>query len=374
MEIEGKRILIISPERYGEVFLSKHHYAKHLSRCNKVWFLNAKGVRNQRKIVSINAIEENLNTIDYLNLYYGFGKIPLWMTSLINRFISGSIRREIGQIDIVWSFEQAKFFNLDLFKAKVKIFHPVDYVDQFHNEKLKIANSSDFIFSVSEEILNTIPTNTRKVLINHGVNIGVKNEVVAEENKFKSDKIKLAYIGNINTPFLDIENLVNAVDHNPDKEFHFFGPYDNSNLGRIKSDRNYKELDRRDNTTFHGVIEQGKIVTVLAHFDILISCYNYSKFPVRLSNSHKILEYLLSGRMVISNYFPIYKHLDNDLVILLKDNTQLAEEIQKVAARIDHYNIVGKQMKRKAIALDNTYEEQLKRINNIIQNSVSVTS
>jgi hypothetical protein len=109
---KNKTILIISPERWGNVFLSKHHYAAELSKNNTVYFLNSSGTRKINQIVSSTKIDEKLIVLDYYNLFFKMGTIPFFISSLTNFFITKQIKKEINtKVDVVWSFEQAKFFN-----------------------------------------------------------------------------------------------------------------------------------------------------------------------------------------------------------------------------------------------------------------------
>ena len=48
MKLKNKTILIISPERWGTNFVSKHHYALELAKNNNVYFLNPDGTEKAR--------------------------------------------------------------------------------------------------------------------------------------------------------------------------------------------------------------------------------------------------------------------------------------------------------------------------------------
>lgn len=364
--LRNKRILIISPEPYGKVFLSKQHYANELSKTNKVWFLNARGERIKGKLIRVNKINDNLSIINYYNLFFGFGKIPFFITSLINNFLSKKIIKVIGQIDIVWSFEQTKFFNLKLFQAKHSIFHPVDYIPYFNFYKHKIVDSSDIIFSVSQEILDTIQTSKPKHVINHGVS--QFNTTSSDKTKFpiNKNKINIAYIGNINIPYIDIKNLKKAIELNPNCDFHFIGPTHGSNLGTAKNTTNYDQLELFQNVYFQGVINQEKLVSTAKDFDILISCYDHKKYPIRLSNSHKILEYMSTGKVIISNFFPIYSEMEKELLIMLDNNENLGSKIIDISKNVDFYNKLSNQEERIKFAKENSYKNQIIRIEKLL--------
>jgi len=366
MKLENHTILIISPENWGDVFLSKHHYAIELSKKNKVWFLNAKGNRSLKCLIQTTQINNTLFVLDYYNLFYGFGKIPFLFTNCINSFLSKKIKNTIGKVDIVWNFEQAKFFNLKLFKAKHSIFHPVDYIPSFLDFKTRLANSSDLIISVSKEILTTINSDQPKHFINHGISPKENSLPAKLKYPINSNKTNVGYIGNINIPYIDIENLSNSIERNSNFDFHFFGPTASSNLGNNSSTLNFDKINAYKNTYFQGIINQNNLKESVNEIDIFISCYDYNKYPIRLSNSHKILEYLSTGKVVISNYFPIYKNIPENLMLIIDELSNFDMAIKKVSAQLDFYNNPKNQSERIKFANNYSYKNQLKKIEQIL--------
>jgi hypothetical protein len=368
MELKNKNILIISPENWGSVFLSKHHYALELSKKNKVWFLNAKGHRKNNLSTEFSKINKNLTVINYYNLFFGFGKIPFIISSLINYYLSKTIKRKIGKIDIVWSFEQAKFFNLKLFDAIHHIFHPVDYIPSLNKYKIKIAKSSDIIFSVSEEILKTIKSKKPKHFINHGLSEFEHTSPQVLKYPINKNKISVGYIGNVNIPFLDIDNLCIAIDQNTDCDFHFIGPTTTSNLGTTVNPQNYNKLLKYDNVHFQGVVEHTQLIETITDFDILISCYDYKKNPIRLSNSHKILEYMSTGKVILSNYFPTYSKLNPNLIIMMNSNDDFGITLKETIKKLDVYNNSEFELERIKFAKNNSYKNQINLIEQHLNN------
>lgn len=362
--IQGKNILLISPEPYGKVHLSKHHYAHELAKSNRVWFLNARGGKSGfTPIIELKRISENLTVIDYFNVFRGFGKFYLW-DYFLTWVLSNMIRKMLPQLDLVWTFEQAKFFNLNWFKAAVLIFHPVDYIPGFEKYKLKIAQSAQFLLSVSPEILESINSTTPKFFVNHGVQF---NQMSLQHNMPKSDakSYQVGYIGNINIPYLAIDSLEKCIQKNPDVQFNFVGPYGKSNLGEVKT-TNYLRLSKYSNCYFHGVVDRGELLSFVSSYDLFILCYDQKKYPIRVSNSHKLLEYLCTGKMVISNYFPLYEGKSKNMFKMINDLDQLGEELKKTLETIEDWNSEINQKARIGFAADHTYSKQLGKIEKII--------
>jgi hypothetical protein len=88
------------------------------------------------------------------------------------------------------------------------------------------------------------------------------------------------------------------------------------------------------------------------------------------SNSHKLLEYLSTGKVVVANLFDVYK-TTKELIIMPEDNddAKIPALFHKVISNLEYYNSPELQQKRKAFALDNTYEKQIERIEKIISDN-----
>lgn len=366
-EFKNKIILILSAEDWGVSLLSKHLYAKELSKNNTVYFLHTCPHPSQIKFIETSSIFENLTLIHLKSVVRGIFKLPSFCIDLQNKIIIKKILKKINQpIDVVWSFDQAKFQNLKQFNSKISIFHPVDYVVKESIFLSKIANSADVVFSVSQVILDKINTTTPKYFINHGIDelFFLENKLLEKPFFIKSDAINVGYVGNLQMRLIDFENLIKTVKENPSINFVFIGPDKKSNLG---GQQQFKELDTLKsfkNTYFTGEFSKTELVKILPFFDIFWLCYNHEKFPIEVSNSHKILEYLSTGKVVVSNYISTYKN--ETILEMVMDNNLLAEKIKEVTSQIVQFNSIENQQRRINFAKENTYNTQLERIETII--------
>lgn len=367
-EFKNKTILIISPEDWGDNLLSKHLYALELSkRNNLVYFLHASPHPNQNNFVETSKINENLTLIRLKHVVKGIFKLPSFLIDIQNKTIINKIKRNIPQpIDVIWSFDQSKFQNLKQFKAKYTIFHPVDYIIKAKPFISRIANSADVVFSVSELILNQINTITPKHFINHGVDEIFFNKIekINTPNFIKPNNINVGYIGNLTMKFIDWKYLFKTVKDNPQLHFVFIGPYQKSNLGNAENNEKIEELMKFENTAFTGSYSKTKLIEVLPFFDIFWLCYNHVKYPIEVSNSHKILEYLSTGKVVVSGYIETYKN--SNLLYFSNNNDNLATTIQRVCNKIENFNSLEKMQERKDFSKENTYKKQIERIEKII--------
>lgn len=130
----GKTILIISPQAWGKMFLSKHHYALELAKMgNQVFFLNPPNQNKWLLKSKVDIIESDLNAnlkIISHTLFFPFilrfYALPFF--HLLMKFhIEVVIRKITEPINIIWSFDQGNNYPFKFFsKSALKIFHPVD--------------------------------------------------------------------------------------------------------------------------------------------------------------------------------------------------------------------------------------------------------
>lgn len=366
-QFKNKVILILSPEDWGKNQLSKHLYAKELSKHNTVYFLHTTPHPQQQNKVKTTLIENNITLIHLNKVARGIFKLPAFAVDFQNKLLINSILKSINNpIDVVWSFDQSKFQNLKQFKATIAIFHPVDFIKKARPFLPRIANSADVVFSVSEKILEKINTTTPKHFINHGLDeIFITPQEESNAPEFiKFDKINVGYVGNLTMKLIDWDNLLKTVEENNQLNFVFIGPYQKSNLGNNGNNSEINKLLQLKNTTLTGSLTKKELVKSLPYFDLFWLCYNHKKYPIEVSNSHKILEYLSTGKVVVSGYIETYKNMN--LLHYTNNNDNLATTIKEVCSKIEHYNSLEKMQKRKDFAKENTYSKQIERIESLL--------
>ena len=163
--LKNKTILIISPQSWGTMFLSKHHYALELARQgNLVYFLNPPETRPSR---SGKVRVENSAEHDNLRLIFHSLSFPYDLKFRFTRLFHFLMRRHVRKllhvveslpegmhrpIDIVWSFDLGWLYPFSMFHhSSLKIFHPVD--EPLNNTAIRSAEGADILFSVTREIL-----------------------------------------------------------------------------------------------------------------------------------------------------------------------------------------------------------------------------
>jgi glycosyltransferase involved in cell wall biosynthesis len=374
--IHGKTILVISPQFWGSMLLSKHHYALELARSgNEVYFLNppkAGGGRAEGIKITRHPTVHNLWIIEH-QLPFPY-VIKFHFKSLFHLLMRPHLRnvlRKIGKSpDIIWSFDLGNLYPLDYFaQSSFKIFHPVD--EPVDSEAIKAGKGADLILSVTEEILSKyynypIP----KHIINHGV---ASDFFSFSEPVLKGRKsIRVGFSGNLLRTDIDHETFLTIIRRNPDIIFECFGSYTNaqSNIGGTESeitDLFIGSLKTEPNVVLHGVLPIDKLAGEYQRMDAFLICYDVEKDQSRGTNYHKVLEYLSTGKAIVSNNITAYEKKGLLVMATSRDNNkELPSLFKEVVHNLTYYNGYDLQEFRRSYAYDNLYSRQIERIAKLI--------
>ena len=379
--LNKKNVLIISPNFWGNIHITKHNYSLELHKLGaNIFYLNPPS-RSFLGFMKTTEIFENFKVIDFQLHIPGrikkyFPRLYYYYMSLIVKRISALAKNDIFlsidfSRDLPFSLTKTNYFN-----AKHKIFFPVDnpHIDYINNSK----NISDMYFSVSELALNMINKgNIYHYCLGHSVSSDFfSNDIII--NKYNSGSVNIGYVGNLFMDNIDYDTIIKLVKENKGVNFHFIGPSEvrsqNNNLG-IQQDniKNIRILKAQNNTIFHGVLYKEKLIEFLRELDAMFLCYyEFGTHSAGPFNSHKILEFLALGKVVISNYFEDYNLYNNDLIFMPKKNHTSAQYIKKfnhVVKDLHKFNKEFLMKKRSDFARKRTYEIRTKTLlNKIIKN------
>ena len=372
--LKNKSILLISPQKWGDMLLSKHHYALQLSkRGNRVFFMNTPS-KNSSIFGKITPIDkyDNLWIMDYrlffplrlknisLMLFNFLMKIQIFMLVKKNRL----------SFDFIWSFESSMFFNYDWFNGDKVVFFPVD---EPKTNDLHLNKNFNYIFSVTKEILKKYNAKkTSKMLVNHSISSDfTKGKNIKSQPKSKNTNVKACYIGNLLRFDIDKQIFKKIIRDNPSVEFHLIGSYkkNQSNIGFSEQNIDFiKFLESSENVFLYGVIKSNLIFKFISDMDLFLICYDIKKDQSKGTNYHKIMEYLSTGKVVVSNNVSAYSERENliEMTKSRENNKELPELFSKIVNKIEHYNSIKKQCERIDYALQNTYEKNISRIEQFI--------
>ena len=368
-EFTNKTILIISPESWGQNFLSKHHYAQELSQKNTVFFLNSIPDATLKQNVETKKTSENLTIISYKKSIKGLLKLPPLLIDLQFRAVIKDILNVINTpLDVLWDFDQIRFQNCKPFNAKQNIFHPVDIMKQIPPRiKTRKSELSDLTLYLSDEIIKDITSSKSKQFVNHGISEAFFHKENHEFSFIQKDKINIGYIGNIQSKFLDWKVLKNIIRESPEVNFVIIGPYEASNLGGDNKNKDIHFLKSQENVTLTGSKPTKELIKILPNFDAFLICYDTDNYRKEVSNSHKLLEYCSTGKVIVSNHISTYKD-QTSILEMVDNNIDLTEKFKSVISNLGYYNNKAKSDLRINFAKQNTYKNHLLEIENLITN------
>ena len=366
-----KTILLISPQAWGNVFVSKHHYALVLEEMGyKVYFLDPP-LKNSTEPLTVTRVHEDKDLYiiqsafrNNLFLRYHFGILYSW---LVKRWIK-KLLLQLSDIDIIWCFETNIFRDFSIFGLRKKIFHVVDPID----EKLTgIAATADLTVCISNRILKQFDNVVgKKIFVNHGLSKNAIQQAksIDFEKYIVPARLQAGYVGNLSRAIIDTGVIYNIARDNPSIDFHFWGPGTESNLGG-ETLLLINDLRHLKNVFFNPPVSSMDLINTIKGMDIFLLAYKKVKGAHDASNAHKILEYLATGKLVVSTYIDQYnaEKFENLLVMSPEDENNKLPGIFKTSVdQIATWNSIQKMQSRRIFAVEHSYLHNAAAILSII--------
>ena len=70
----------------------------------------------------------------------------------------------------------------------------------------------------------------------------------------------------------------------------------------------------------HGMVSPEKLAIELRRMDSFLICYDVNKDQSKGTNYHKVSEYLVYGRLIVSNYVSAYDFEGSGVIMTVKEN------------------------------------------------------
>lgn len=370
--ISNQCIFLISQQSWGEMFVSKHHYAVQLSKQNnQVFFLNPpdqQGILSPGEIQIEKSPYEGLKIIHH-RLFFPY-KMKFHLSSLYVFGMRLHIKRMIQKLNInptiIWSFDLSDTIPLQAFpKVAKRIFMPVDR--SYGAMTMRAAKAADYLVVITTENELAFSKLHKPLLkITHGVEPAFIHQPIPFQ---KNGNIHIGMSGNFTRPDIDWSTLIKIVEANKDVIFECWGSFRSKGSNLAGSELDDPDMIQKSdylaslpNFRIHGNIPSNQLPNALKEMDGFLICYDPSKDFTGGSNYHKILEYLGTGKVIISNRGESYRNTGLLEMAMKTDNTDLPEKFKTVINNIESYNEMNLQMKRTEYAKNNTYERQLEKI------------
>ena len=362
-----KDVMVVSPQPWSHIMVSKHHYAREVARiANRVFFLNPPESANSTSVRQ-SEVAENLFIVSH-GLGFPSG-LRFHLRGVFDYLMRRHVRKLIaatGLPDILWCFDCNLYSDLRMFRAGYRIYHPVDPIPYEH--QLRPAESADLVLSVSESILGRLtPRSENAHVVNHGLSpVYARSQTPAESLTDEERPLRFGYFGNLTRPQIDHCAVSMIIEAHPDVEFHFWGPTEPvdaaSAVGAF-----LETLRRATNVKLHGSVTPEELAIQIRTQDGFLLAYNVDGVMTDNSNSHKILEYLSTGKVIVSK--PISYYAESQLIEMSADASPaaFAMNFDRIKREIATFNSPDRQAARIAYALENTYSHQIERIAGMIQ-------
>lgn len=349
MNLISKNILLISPEPWSHIFVSKHHYAINLAcRGNNVYFLNPPSDHEKCEKTDF----ENLYSINYTGFVKGLRFLPSFIQKIFIRRCFKALQRLCNvRFDIVWSFDNSVFFDFSALPKDIfSISHVVDLNQDFQFKKaVKTAN---ICFGVIKKIVDKqLLYNRNSFQIGHGVqNYPKSSKVIKLPGK---NSKKCLHIGNLAMKHIDWNLYNQCIADNSGVDFIFIGsnnlPISQKNCFKINT------------------IPANRIPDYLMSADILWLAYKVQYYQ-EYATPHKMMEYLASGKMILATWTEEYVDLHyNGLIKMSRNSSQFLKYFDEITVNLDFWNNEDLTAKRKAYTADFTYTNQVRKIEELIK-------
>jgi hypothetical protein len=377
-QLHNKTIWILSPQPWGIMRVSKHHYATTLATSgNRVFFIEPPTLRQKGIKIKVSEENDKLFIVTYRPVYRGKRFLPRFLYNmLIHRQISLLKRAIANRPDVVWCFDPYRFVNLKWFGAQKTILHVMDLFLQ--KELPPETENACVCIGVSDTIVKWLCKSGKTVhFINHGLarefedkaKLTLKGHTRLNQ-RVSPSQLSVGYAGNLRMEALNRNVMMEVINKHPAIRFVFWGNYgaENNNLGGVvnaEADYFISFLKAAPNVELRGPKKTRELQNEIEAIDLFWLCWN--KDTSRMwdgSNSHKLLEYLSTGKPVISHSISTYK--GSDLLYMLPEGCDYAVYFSSIIEKLKMGEPEELKQKRICYALENTYQKQIDRIEGVI--------
>lgn len=352
-------VLVISPEPWSAPFVSKHHYAIELARQGRdVLFLGPPEGSAPMSVESVTVQGVALRVVRGGRVARGLRRYPSWLRRALEARWLRRLERLVGTaIDVVWLFENSRFFDMRFAGRRVRIYQQVDLDQDYHPRAA--ARTADLVVTVSAPITNLLtPWSPRILQVNHGCRPG-DGDFTGPSGRLRGrggdgEAVHALLAGNLDSFYLDVELLLDVIRDHPAVRFHLVGPCRSDSPLRVGA-------EAVPNVTLWGLLPAAHLPPLYRDADVLLVIHRAGQYGRQRANSHKIMEYLASGRVIVATRTSDYDDAPH-LVRQADDPASYRALFTETVAHLDRWNAPEQVRVRQAFAQDNTYARQIERI------------
>lgn len=362
----AKSFIIVSPQPWNHIAISKHHYAMELAnRGHQVLFLNPPATLDVPFVVHPTD-HPNIRSVEYRQPW--FYRTRFHWRGLYDVFMNRHIQNLVLQTgfhpDVAWCFDFNLFSDLKAFGARQSIFNPVDPLSAPHHTSF--AKTADLVLTVSNTIAESIrPVRSDVRVIGHGLSAAFASHAQHRLSRLDSSigsPIRVGYAGNLMRKPLNRAVLKRIVEDHPSIDFHFWGPYNTEHVD-TEAGAFIRFLQACENVRLHGSIPPQQLADEIQSMDAFLLVYGLDEAESDRSNSHKLLEYLSTGKVVVSSRIGHYEGR-SDLLQMPNsgDDDDIPDLFRTVIQQLDRHNEPQASRVRIEYALQHTYAHLVDQI------------
>ena len=395
--LKGHDFIYFGPEKWEGLWRNRHHLMSRFSELNKVLYvepkITLKNLRNQLREGELARFWQDLkqNRLtkvgEKLHIYHNPAFIPisgrfpldkitlfLWVMSL-----KLTLRKLRFERPIIWLSRPDMVDLVGRFNEKLLIYHVVDeYLsysglseEQRHwleNIEKRMLNRADLVIVVSEKLYQAKrPFNKRTYLVPNGVDYQAYSAAIDSDEQVPIDIAHLpwpviGYSGLISER-LDLKLLYHLASVQPEWSIVLMGEIDARHCAQ-----EIDKLRQIKNIYFWGRKEIGQVPSYVKAFDVCIIPYEMNKLAENVS-SLKLYDSLATGKPIVTTDFPA-AHQFKDVVRIADTKENFVHYVQESLTENDSDLLE----KRRWIASQNTWEDRVKQISELIQSRLKASN
>jgi hypothetical protein len=354
MELRGKRILLLSPEPWEGLHMSKHHLSQALAeRGNTVCFVDPPASDEQD--ISVRAVGE-VNLVRYRHWLRGVNRLPDAVNRwYYKRLITRIADRTGGAFDIIWCFDTSR---MQVFPDGIglRVLHLADY-DILHMGRGLIP-SADIIFTTGQVVADAVLPRARCRVVNlgHALDARWLNGIDALAERPARAVRNVVFMGQLVITYNDWDGFNRIVRNHPELEFIFIGPYSDE-----FPDPAFKELRQHGNARFTGLLAKDALIPMVRDADLLFFGFRSGTVSKERANPHKVLEYLSTGNVIAGSYTMEYGPR-TDLFVMAPEGGDLLTAFDLALRDHDQLNAPAARARRIAFAQARSMDRLIARI------------
>jgi len=371
---KDKVVYLISPQPWDGFRVSKHHYAIELaSRGNVVYFFS--NTTTKKWMGRVQVVKTDVDGIyNVLHLFPLLKWLKFRARGLYDALSQFHINRIVEAIgpspDIVWDFDNNyQFSDLRKFGNALKIFHPVDSLPL----DMRSDKYADVVLAVAPLFIDQLKTNlTNTLVVPHGLNPAHAAYAANLENKpaqvseINISRPLVGYVANFDIPGIDWGTICAMIERIPEADFIFIGPH-GDDIPKTGQTIPISFLRSCQNVQLTGLLSAKEVLNVADKVDVWLLCNDVKIRADGGINSHKLLEYLATGKAVLSNWVEAYSELDVIEMVLPGRNDAMPGRLIAMLAERNRLNSLDQMTFRAKFAAQYSYKSNLLLIGNFLE-------